>query len=155
MERSGGDEGQAGRECVFWHGRIVARTVAAMPTPEQVRGAISSYVGAIHAKDRESFLGLFAPDAVTQDPVPGPLNEGPDGIAGWWDSMLAPLEKVVFDIRDVHVCGDQAAMVWTITATPPGGSPFQMKGVDVFTVADDGKIRRMYAYWDPAEIATA
>ena len=126
-----------------------------MPTPVQVRATVSSYVGAIQAKDRESFLGLFTADAVTQDPVPGPLNQGPDAIANWWATMLAPMEKIVFDIRDLHVCGDQAAMVWTITATPPGATPFEMKGVDVFTVTDDGKIRSMYAYWDPAEIATA
>jgi uncharacterized protein (TIGR02246 family) len=126
-----------------------------MPTPDQVRTTVASYVGAIHAKDRDSFLGLFAPDAVTQDPVPAPPNQGPDAIASWWDTMLAPLEKIVFDIRDLHVCGDQAAMVWTITATPPGASPFQMKGVDVFTVAEDGKIRSMYAYWDPSEMASA
>jgi uncharacterized protein (TIGR02246 family) len=126
-----------------------------MPTPDQVRAAVSSYVSAIHAKDRGSFLDLFTADAVSQDPVPGPLNRGSDAIAGWWDSMIAPLDKIVFDIRDLHVCGDQAAMVWTITAAPQGGNSMQMKGVDVFTVADDGKIRSVYAYWDPAEIVIA
>jgi steroid delta-isomerase len=126
-----------------------------MPTPDQVRATVSAYVDAIHTKDRESFVGLFSTDAVTQDPVPGELNEGPVAIGRWWDTMLAPLEKVAFEIRDVHVCGDQAAMVWSITATPQGMSAIIMKGVDLFTVTDDGKIRSMYAYWDPAEIVAA
>jgi steroid delta-isomerase len=126
-----------------------------MPSPEQVRATVAAYIDAFHTKDRESFTGLFTPDAVTQDPVPGPLNQGPDGIGQWWDSMIAPLETVKFDIHDVHVCGDQAAMVWTITASPPGMGAIKMKGVDLFTVTDDGKIRSMYAYWDPAETVTA
>jgi uncharacterized protein (TIGR02246 family) len=126
-----------------------------MPTPDQVRATVSAYVDAINTKDRASFVGLFAADAVTQDPVPGPLNEGPAAIGQWWDSMLAPLDNVAFGIRDVHVCGDQAAMVWTITATPQGMDSIIMKGVDLFRVTDDGKIRSMYAYWDPAEIVAA
>jgi uncharacterized protein (TIGR02246 family) len=126
-----------------------------MPSPEQVRATVAAYVDAIHAKDRDAFLGLFAADAVTQDPVPGPLHQGGAAIAEWWDSMLAPLEKAEFDIRDLHVCGDQAAMVWSVTAAPPGMGAIRMKGVDVFTVTDDGKIRSMYAYWDPAEIVAA
>ena len=127
-----------------------------MPTSEQLEQTVHAYIDAMQSGNRAAFLAQFAADAVTQDPVPGPLNQGPDAIAAWWDGMIAPMEKIAFEVHDLHLCGDQAAMIWTITATPPGGAgSIQMKGVDIFTVADDGKIRSMYAYWDPSKIVAA
>ena len=94
-------------------------------------------------------MDLFTDDAVAWDPYPDSRFEGRDGVAQWWDTIIAPIAKTTFDIHDLHVCGDRGVMVWTITTSLDGKSELRLGGVDVFTVTDDSKISSLNAYWDP------
>ncbi len=126
----------------------------AMLTSSEVEAVVSAYVAAVHDRDRDRFIGLFSGDAVACDPYPDAAFHGPEGIAKWWDTIIAPMATITFDVHDVHVCGDRAAMVWTIDTSPDGKTWLQLRGVDIFTVGDDSKIASLHAYWDPTRFST-
>jgi steroid delta-isomerase len=107
------------------------------------------------AKDREAWLGLFADDAVVEDPIgPSPLD--PDGrghrgaaaIAGFYDTVIGRVDGMRFEIERSYLCGNEVADVGSIHLTLPGGHSTQVRGV--FTYRSDGadKIAALRAYWE-------
>lgn len=118
-----------------------------MPAPEQVRAAVDAYIDAYQRADRDVFLAAFADDGVVIDPVGTPPHVGRDARATFWDSVHQLAEKISFDVHDVIVAGDEAAMVFTIQSKV-GDNTLLIDAVDVFTVGDDGRITQMKAYWD-------
>jgi ketosteroid isomerase-like protein len=39
-----------------------------------------------------------------------------------------------------------------VAAFAPDGVAVEYHGIDVFDIDDDGRIRRLWAYWDPREL---
>ncbi len=117
---------------------------------------------AVHAKDRQAWLGLFADDAVVADPIgPSPLD--PDGsghrglaaIAAFYDRVIAPNDQISFEIERSYLCGDEVADVGVIRTTLPGGSHVVVvRGVYTYRTDGGGKLNALRAYWefDAAEI---
>jgi len=107
------------------------------------------------AKDREAWLGLFADDAVVEDPI-GPSPFDPDGrghrgaaaIAGFYDNVIGRVDGMRFEIERSYLCGNEVADVGSIHLTLPGGRSTQVRGV--FTYRSDGadKIAALRAYWE-------
>ena len=122
-----------------------------MATPEQIRKTIDAYVDALARSDRDAWVGLFVPDAIQIDPVGTPPNVGRDAIRAFWDRALAMADTVIFDVHHLHLCGDEAAMVFTGTVRlGDGGMVFD--GVDIMRFDDPGHIGELRAYWDPASM---
>ena len=110
---------------------------------------MDAYVDALARADRETWVGLFAPDAVQIDPVGTPANVGRDAIRAFWDRAMGMADTIVFEVHHLHVCGDEAAMVFTGTVhLGDGGMVFD--GVDTLRFDDTGQIEELRAYWDPA-----
>jgi ketosteroid isomerase-like protein len=118
---------------------------------------------AIAAKDRDGWLGLFAPDALVADPVgPSPLDpaghghRGHDAIAAFYDAVIAPNAAVSFEIEHSYLCGDEVADVGVISTTLPGGKlKAIVRGVYVYRTDGAGKLAALRAYWeyDATELA--
>jgi steroid Delta-isomerase len=125
-----------------------------MPSPEQVRAAVDAYVAAYGANDRDAFLDVFADDGVIVDPVGSPPHSGRDARGAFWDTVHQLTDRMAFDVKDVVVCGNEAAMVFCIHAGGGEGG-IQMDAVDVFEVDDDGKVTLMKAYWDMSRAVPA
>jgi steroid delta-isomerase len=108
------------------------------------------------AKDRETWLGLFAPDAIVEDPI-GPSLFDPEGtghrgtaaIAAFYDNVINQAERVEFDIERTYVCGNELADVGTIRTTLAGGSHIAIV-YGVFTYRSDGadKLVALRAFWE-------
>jgi steroid delta-isomerase len=120
-----------------------------VPTPEQVRAAVDAYCDAYARTDKQAFLDAFADDATIVDPVGTAAHVGRDARAAFWDGVHGLARSIDFDVHHVHVCGAEAAMVFTIKARTDGGG-MAIDAVDVFAVDDTGRITRMAAYWDMA-----
>jgi steroid delta-isomerase len=120
-----------------------------MPTPEQVRAAVDAYVDAYQRNDRGRFLDAFADEGVVIDPVGTPAHTGRDGRGAFWDTVHEMTERLSFDVKDIVVCGREAAMVFQIEARAGDGG-MMIDAVDVFEVDDDGRIAQLKAYWDMA-----
>jgi steroid Delta-isomerase len=111
---------------------------------------------AVHARDRDGWLDLFAEDALVQDPIgPSPFDpegtghRGRDGIAKFYDEVIAPSQAVDFEINESYLCGDEVADVGIIRTTLAGGTHQAVVHV-VMTYRTDGagKIASLRAYWE-------
>jgi len=125
-----------------------------MPSPEQVQAAVDAYVAAYMANDRGAFLDAFADDGVIEDPVGTPPHAGREARGAFWDTVHQLTEHMTFDVKDVVVCGGQAAMVFRIHAGAADAG-IVIDAVDIFQVDDDGKIGSMRAFWDMSRATPA
>jgi steroid Delta-isomerase len=111
---------------------------------------------AVHARDRDAWLDLFADDAVVQDPIgPSPFNPDGDGhhgreaIAAFYDSVIAPSEAISFEIEQSYLCGDEVADVGIIRTTLAGGKHQAIvHGVYTYRSNGAGKLAALRAFWE-------
>ena len=126
--------------------------------PHPARDAAGASMTAVEAGDREGWLGLFAPDALVQDPI-GPSMFDPDGdghrgaeaIAAFYDTVIAS-GRVQFAIRESYAGGHECANVGTITTTLGDGSRAIVEGVYTYRIDDEGRILALRAYWEPDQL---
>ena len=110
-----------------------------MPTTAQLREVMARYAAAASSKDRRLRRALHAGRR------PGrPLSDGSqrrrDAIRAFIQRSFDACETMTFEVLEVHPVGDRAAITFHITVTLEGGSTMHIRGVEVFTVTDDGFI---------------
>ncbi|HEY2640351.1 MAG TPA: nuclear transport factor 2 family protein [Streptosporangiaceae bacterium] len=120
---------------------------------------------AVKVKDRDGWLGLFAPDAVVQDPIgPSPFDpegtghRGPDAIAAFYDTVIAPNDLITFEIENSYLCGNEVADVGIIRTVLPGGKHVAVvRGVYTYRSNGAGQLAALRAFWefDKAELVEA
>jgi len=111
---------------------------------------------AVKAKDRVGWLSLFVPDAIVQDPIgPSPLDpagaghRGPDAIAAFYDTVIAPNDSITFEIEDSFLCGDEVADVGVIRTVLPGGKHVAVvHGVYTYRSNGAGQLLALRAFWE-------
>lgn len=110
---------------------------------------------AVTAGDKESWLELFDPVAVVEDPVgpsgfdeEGKGHHGRDGISAFWDMTIANVQRFQFVVRDSHAGGDEVANVATITTFFDGGYRVDTDCVIVYKAGSDGRILSVRAFWE-------
>src|ERR1700728_2993593 len=111
---------------------------------------------AVHARDRDGWLDLFADDALVQDPIgPSPFDpeakghRGKEAIAAFYDSVIAPAEAISFEIEHSYLCGDEVADVGIIRTTLAGGTHYAVvRGVYTYRGDGAGKIAALRAFWE-------
>jgi steroid delta-isomerase len=111
---------------------------------------------AVAAKDRDAWLSLFASDAVVQDPIgPSPLDplgaghRGRDAIAAFYDNVIAPPERITFEIERSYQCGDEVADVGVIRTTLAGGQHVAVvRGVYTYRSNGAGQLAALRAFWE-------
>jgi hypothetical protein len=110
----------------------------------------------VHAKDRDGWLGLFADDAVVQDPIgPSPFDpegnghRGPEAIAAFYDTVIAPSDAITFEIEQSYLCGAEVADVGIIRTTLAGGThQAVVRGVYTYRSNGVGKLAALRAFWE-------
>ena len=122
-----------------------------MPTMEQIRAAATAYAESFVERDRERFMAVLADDVEQIDPVGSTPNHGKDALGGFFDTVMASTERLDFEVRDLIVAGDEAAMVFHIVQHFADGG-LTIDGIDIFRVNDDGKITQIKGYVDPEHI---
>jgi steroid Delta-isomerase len=111
---------------------------------------------AVKAKDRASWLSLWAADAVIQDPIgPSPFDptghghHGPDAIAAFYDNVIAPNDLITFEIENSYLCGNEVADVGLIRTVLPGGRHVAVvNGVYTYRCNHEGKLTALRAFWE-------
>lgn len=120
--------------------------------PARAAGLASQ--AAVRAKDKESWLDLFAADGSVEDPV-GRSGFDPDGtghhgraaIGKFWDMSIGTTESIEFLFDDSFACGSEAVFTGTIRSVV-GGMMIDAEGVFTYRVDDSGKILALRAFWE-------
>jgi steroid Delta-isomerase len=120
---------------------------------------------AVKVKDRGGWLSLFAADAVVQDPIgqspfdpDGKGHHGPEAIAAFYDTVIAPNDLITFEIKNSYLCGNEVADVGIIRTVLPGGEHVAVvHGVYTYRCNDAGQLVALRAFWefDNAELVEA
>ena len=126
-----------------------------MPTTAQLRQAMERYAAVVSSKDAEAYAALFTPDAVQMDPYPSGLHTGRDEIQAFIQSGFDGCETMTFEVEEVHPVADKAAIRFQITLGLAGGATMHIRGVEVFTITDDGLISAVEAYWGEEDVTFA
>lgn len=123
-----------------------------MPTPDELRAAVASYIDAMSTNDKERWVSLFATDATLEDPVGSEVSKGHDAIREFWD-MVHTLSSTITLVPTgpVRVAGTEVAFPMQ-AVSDVGGTSMVVDIIDVFAFDDEGKIASMRAFWDPSEM---
>ncbi|HEX4244796.1 MAG TPA: SgcJ/EcaC family oxidoreductase [Acidimicrobiales bacterium] len=125
-----------------------------MPTANELRTVITTYVAALNSRDPDVIAALFAEDAVQADPASSPPNVGRDAIRAFFTASIGGSEGWTFSASSVHTCADHVAFNFEI-AVKGDGSTMTIGGIEVFVVNDEGLISSVNAYWDEADLAVS
>ncbi|NYD50644.1 hypothetical protein BJY14_006627 [Actinomadura luteofluorescens] len=90
-----------------------------MPSQDHMKQALQAYVDTFNAGDATAVCGLYADDAVIEDPVGHPPISGRAAIEEFYSNAIAGGAKLTLDapIRGSH--GDRAAMAFTVDVPGP------------------------------------
>jgi steroid delta-isomerase len=124
-----------------------------MPTTAQLRDAIARYAEVASSRDADKYAALFTPDAVQVDPYPSGVHKGRDEIRDFIEQSFAACESMAFEVEECHPVADKAAIRFQITLGLEGGATMRVRGVEVFTITDDGLISAVEAYWGDEDVA--
>lgn len=118
------------------------------------RDAALKSIRAVQSKDRESWLALWHPDGLIQDPVgvspldpDGKGHRGTEAITAFYDNVIAQGD-IRFHIRESFACGSECANVGTITTRSADGSVARCELVMLYRVDEDGKVLSLRAFWE-------
>ena len=123
-----------------------------MPTNAQLREAMARYAAVVSSKDAAAYAALFTPDAVQMDPYPTGLHTGRAEIEAFIQSGFDGCETMTFVVEEVHPVADKAAIRFQIDLTLAGGGIMHIRGVEIFTVTDDGLISAVDAFWGDEDV---
>ncbi|HLN15829.1 MAG TPA: nuclear transport factor 2 family protein [Acidimicrobiales bacterium] len=113
-------------------------------------------MAAVEAKDREAWLALFADDGVVEDPIgPSPFDpeakghRGREGIAAFYDNVIATNDGISFEIERSYLCGNECANVGIIRTVLTGGKHVAVvRGVYTYRSNGAGKLAALRAFWE-------
>lgn len=109
---------------------------------------------AVAAHDRATWLALFAEDAEIHDPVGSRAHAGPDAIARFYDTFIAP-NTIHFEVAHELACGDTVARDVIIhTRMPTGlalGVPAHIR-YELTGSENALRVRRLCAHWELAQM---
>jgi uncharacterized protein (TIGR02246 family) len=123
-----------------------------VPTTSQLRDTIARYATVISSRDADAYAAQFTPDAVQVDPYPTPPNVGRDAIRDFIQRSFDACEAMTFEVETIHPVADKAAIEFHITVSLAGGGVMHIRGTEIFTVADDGLISAVDAYWGDEDL---
>jgi ketosteroid isomerase-like protein len=124
-----------------------------MPTTAQLRETVAHYAAVASSRDPVGYAALFTEDAVQVDPYPSGVHTGREEIRTFISQSFDACESMLFEPGEVHPVADKAAFDFHITLGLEGGAVMHIRGIEVFTVDDDGLISAVDAYWGDEDIS--
>lgn len=111
------------------------------------------------ARDKESWLALFAEDAYLADPVgPSPFDPKGEGYTGkahierFFQNAVARSNLTIEAVQRIP-CGNSCAAVLKVTNDLGGGKKTVIDMIGIYEVNDEGKIISMKVYWSFPDLA--
>ncbi len=122
---------------------------------DQVASAFARFYAALRANDVDAWVNLFAADARARDPVGTPAHQGLDGLRAFLSGVLQQFETFGPTEEEVFCVPGGAAVRWTGSGRGRNGRDVTFRGIDVFALDSEGRIKSLDAYWDPGPVMEA
>lgn len=121
-----------------------------MPTEHDMKAALETYIDAFSTRDADKLVSLFAADATIEDPVGSEPVRGREAIAAFYREGVKVVTHMALSapVRGSHT--NAAAMAFDFEMDI-NGQRIRTSAIDVMEFDEDGKIRRMRAYWGPSD----
>ena len=116
-----------------------------MPSKEMIEAAARRYAQCFTAMDREGWLNNFVEEPELIEPADAPLRRGREHFAQSFDGVKAAGVKVVLTPLAIIVNGNEAAVHLKVEIGS-GQEIRESSVIEIYTVADDGRIARMRAF---------
>jgi ketosteroid isomerase-like protein len=130
---------------------MVDTTVSADEARTALPPVLRTLVAATNEHDLEGLVSCFAPDYVLTMPAhPARDFVGNEQVRRNWSAFFAGIPDIRFDITGVAVRGNEFWTECEMTGNRRDGLAHHMRGVAVFTVADD-LIRACRFYLEPVD----
>ena len=101
--------------------------------------------------DLDAIMAHFAEDCVFEAPRgPDPWGRrsvGKDEVRRGLAARFEGIPDVHYGDDDHFACGDRGVSEWTITGTGVDGERIEVRGCDLWTFGDDGRIVRKDSFW--------
>ena len=120
-----------------------------MPTPDEIRSAMESYIKFMCESDIDGIMDLYADDAVVEDPVGGAVVEGRENLRNFYAGSAPKLQVEL--TGPIRVSGVECAMPMLAELTM-NDTKLYIDVIDVMKFNDAGKLVSMRAFWNPAEM---
>jgi hypothetical protein len=118
-----------------------------------VENAVQSHVALWNAMDRESWIQLFSPHMVFEDPVGTPGKVGLDAVYKSWDRSFKPGRRWTLHPEHVVAAGNEAAVVMR-NEGDLNGQKVIIRSIEIFIVDDSGLLVRIRSFFDqPTDFA--
>jgi steroid delta-isomerase-like uncharacterized protein len=112
---------------------------------------LQQVLAAFNAHDLDAIMAHFADDCVFEAPR-GPERwgrrfVGKDEVRRGLGARFEGIPDVSYGDDDHFVSGNRAVSEWTLTGTTVDGERVDVRGCDLWTFGDDGKIVRKASFW--------
>ena len=118
-----------------------------MPSKAHILATVERYANAFSARDRAGWLALFTEDVEVAEPADAPIRRGKEVFAQVFDAVYGAGMQVALKPLRVIVNGNEAAVHMQVHVTD-GKAATENSVIEIFTVAEDGRIARFRAFLD-------
>jgi hypothetical protein len=112
-----------------------------------VENAVRSHVALWNAMDRESWIQLFSPHMVFEDPVGTPEKMGLDAVYKSWDRSFKPGRRWTLHPEHIVAAGNETAVVMR-NEGDLNGQKVTIRSIEIFIVDDSGFLVRIRSFFD-------
>jgi steroid delta-isomerase len=120
-----------------------------MPSPDEIRDAIQSYIKLMCDSDIDGILDLYDENGKAEDPVGGALQEGKEALRNFYAGTAPKLHVEI--TGPIRIAGSECAVPLVAEITL-GENKLYIDVIDTFCFSEAGKITSMRAYWDPSDM---
>jgi ketosteroid isomerase-like protein len=117
------------------------------PETAATLAAVERFNDAFNRHDLDAVMAAMTDDALFESPWPPPDGgrvEGSAEMRAYWEKFFANNPDARFDAEEIFAAGDRCTVRWLYRKTKDG-SPWHLRGIDVFRVRD-GKVAAKLAY---------
>jgi steroid delta-isomerase len=122
-----------------------------MPTPTEMREALTRYLECVGRRDVEGVLALMADDVSVEDPVDGPPGThvvGREKVGRFFRRGFAASAPSPREPGPIRTTAKNRAAMAFVLELDLAGRRSELDVIDVVTFDDDGMIRELRAYWN-------
>lgn len=120
-----------------------------MPSQEAIAQTVHRYLELVANGTADDVVGLYATDAIIEDPIGTDLRRGHDAIrefyAGFQDA------KKETELAELRIGGSEAAFLWHLTLDA-GDTRTRISPISTMAFDEDAKITSMRAFWSPSDV---